>query len=201
MNMKTKSILGAAVALTSLTMSFAANAVVALPLANSDYEATLYNNGNSFILNSEYYPLTSGQYAGDYAYVYQFSGAPSALSSLSVYLPTGASSYVFDIGANSFTAPGALASTGVNSSDVYWVFSPNATGATLTFVSALPATFGDASAQDGGLWGNGAGSDAYGVVVPNVAPVPEPTTIFSGAVLLLPFGSSVLRQLRKKFQS
>ncbi len=31
--------------------------------------------------------------------------------------------------------------------------------------------------------------------------VPEPTTMISGALLLLPFGSSALRQLRKKLQA
>jgi hypothetical protein len=31
--------------------------------------------------------------------------------------------------------------------------------------------------------------------------VPEPTTIISGALLLLPFGSSAVRQLRKKLQA
>jgi hypothetical protein len=36
---------------------------------------------------------------------------------------------------------------------------------------------------------------------PSLAPVPEPTTIISGAMLLLPFGSSAFRQLRKKFQA
>jgi hypothetical protein len=40
-----------------------------------------------------------------------------------------------------------------------------------------------------------------GDVTGSLAPVPEPTTILSGALLLLPFGSSALRQLRKKFQS
>jgi hypothetical protein len=34
-----------------------------------------------------------------------------------------------------------------------------------------------------------------------VTPVPEPTTIISGALLLLPFGSSAFRQLRKKLQA
>jgi hypothetical protein len=33
-----------------------------------------------------------------------------------------------------------------------------------------------------------------------LAPVPEPTTIFAGALMLLPFGSSAVRQLRKKMQ-
>ena len=30
-----------------------------------------------------------------------------------------------------------------------------------------------------------------------VAPVPEPTTMIAGALLLLPFGASTLRMLRK----
>jgi hypothetical protein len=33
---------------------------------------------------------------------------------------------------------------------------------------------------------------------PNIQPVPEPTTLISGALLLLPFGASTLRILRKK---
>ena len=35
----------------------------------------------------------------------------------------------------------------------------------------------------------------------SIGAVPEPTTMISGALLLLPFGSSALRQLRKKFQA
>jgi hypothetical protein len=31
--------------------------------------------------------------------------------------------------------------------------------------------------------------------------VPEPTTMISGALMLLPFGSSAFRQLRKKLQA
>ena len=34
-------------------------------------------------------------------------------------------------------------------------------------------------------------------VVNGVAPVPEPTTVAAGALLLLPFGVSTLRKLRK----
>ena len=34
-----------------------------------------------------------------------------------------------------------------------------------------------------------------------VGVVPEPTTLISGAMLLLPFGSRAVRQLRKKFQA
>jgi hypothetical protein len=51
---------------------------------------------------------------------------------------------------------------------------------------------------------NGASNKPYlanydgGTVTLDLAPVPEPTTIIAGALLLLPFGVSVLRVLRKK---
>jgi hypothetical protein len=38
-------------------------------------------------------------------------------------------------------------------------------------------------------------------IEPAVAAVPEPTTLISGALLLLPFGSSAVRQLRQKLQA
>jgi hypothetical protein len=39
------------------------------------------------------------------------------------------------------------------------------------------------------------------IIISDVSPVPEPTTLISGALLLLPFGSSAVRQLRKKLQA
>ncbi len=63
------------------------------------------------------------------------------------------------------------------------------------------------------LWGNNAGNNGYetatlysGGVLEDVtggasislAPVPEPTTMIAGALLLLPFGASTLRILRKR---
>jgi choice-of-anchor C domain-containing protein len=38
---------------------------------------------------------------------------------------------------------------------------------------------------------------AWGAVIDNVSLVPEPTTLIAGALLLLPFGASTLRRLRK----
>jgi hypothetical protein len=38
-------------------------------------------------------------------------------------------------------------------------------------------------------------------VILTSAAVPEPATLISGAMLLLPFGSRAVRQLRKKFQT
>jgi hypothetical protein len=41
-------------------------------------------------------------------------------------------------------------------------------------------------------------SVSLGVNQPAVAPVPEPTTVLAGALMLLPFGASALRGLRRK---
>jgi len=43
-------------------------------------------------------------------------------------------------------------------------------------------------------------SDSYGALIDNVSveAVPEPTTVIAGALLLLPFGASVLRSYRNK---
>jgi hypothetical protein len=54
-----------------------------------------------------------------------------------------------------------------------------------------------------GNWDNGdniipASANIDSITVPGVAPVPEPTTMIAGALLLLPFGASTLRILRKK---
>jgi hypothetical protein len=188
---KTKSILVSAVMLAGLTVNLTANAAL-LPL--TDYNATLVNGANSFTLTSYYYTLTSGPYSGDYAYVYQFSGAPDALSALSVYFSTAGTYVAGSLSASGLTAPGALSATGANSSDVYWQFSPNTTGATLTFASTLPAILGDASAQDGGLWGNGTGGTAYGVVIP------DPPTVPDGSLTMTLLGGTLvgLGALRRK---
>jgi hypothetical protein len=66
--------------------------------------------------------------------------------------------------------------------------------ATMTFQSYLPPTYGDADANDANLPSPWA-SAPYGQQV--AVPVPEPTTMIAGAMLLLPFGASTLRSLRK----
>ena len=59
----------------------------------------------------------------------------------------------------------------------------------------------DSSVLDGRLFGGDSHdeqtvSGAY--IVAPVTPVPEPTTLIAGALLLLPFGASTLRILRKR---
>jgi hypothetical protein len=46
--------------------------------------------------------------------------------------------------------------------------------------------------------GNDRNFDINSITVDSVAPVPEPTTMIAGALLLLPFGASALRSLRKR---
>jgi hypothetical protein len=41
------------------------------------------------------------------------------------------------------------------------------------------------------------GQDSYSFTLA-AAPVPEPTTLISGAMLLMPFGASALRIMRKR---
>jgi hypothetical protein len=66
--------------------------------------------------------------------------------------------------------------------------------------------FGDMTVDWAGVeignWDNGdsiipASANIDSITVPGVAPVPEPTTMIAGALLLLPFGASTLRILRK----
>jgi len=45
------------------------------------------------------------------------------------------------------------------------------------------------------------GSDIFQMEVTTVTPVPEPATVITGALVLLPFGLSTVRQLRKKLQA
>jgi hypothetical protein len=46
-----------------------------------------------------------------------------------------------------------------------------------------------------GPWGDNPGSTGTPITVPTA--VPEASTVFSGAMLLLPFGLSAMRSLRK----
>jgi len=68
--------------------------------------------------------------------------------------------------------------------------------ATLTFTSTLAPGYDSGSAIDDGPgpWGP-AGKPA--LFVPSPVVVPEPTTLIAGALLVLPFGASTLRGLRK----
>lgn len=78
--------------------------------------------------------------------------------------------------------------------NISWFFpggiTPGFESIVVGFTSAFGPTFGTGLATDGGNgpWGPGG-------LVP--LPVPEPTTVLAGALLLLPFGASTIRFLRK----
>jgi hypothetical protein len=63
-------------------------------------------------------------------------------------------------------------------------------------------TFQTISVLEADQWylsgGMNGGSIPFGVAVASDVPVPEPTTVIAGALLLLPFGASTIRILRKK---
>ena len=88
---------------------------------------------------------------------------------------------------------------------------------TAPFLDTFGLAFSGIGAQLGtevNLWGTSAGIDGYtfygytagggynptvvGGAAISLAPVPEPTTMIAGALLLLPFGASTLRMLRRR---
>lgn len=74
----------------------------------------------------------------------------------------------------------------------YAALSPS--GISWSVNNGLPSTAPNENAANNA---NGSGSVTYGDWVPQVTAVPEPATVVSGALLLLPFGVSVTRIIRK----
>jgi hypothetical protein len=94
--------------------------------------------------------------------------------------------------------------SGATASSAYW-------GDTLSQLDSTAyngTTFGAMTVYETmveiGMWDNGgatipASANIQSITLfPAVAPVPEPTTMIAGALLLLPFGASTLRILRKR---
>jgi hypothetical protein len=151
-------------------------------LANLNGNASLVNGAQNFTVASTATLESTGTYSGDYQYQYVFSGAPSALSSLSVYFNTTPANPVGITGSND--------GSNLSSGAVNWLFSPGVTGATLDFYTPIAPTLGDISAQDGGLWGNGSGGEAFGVVVPNIPDGGLTVALLGGAL----FGLQMFRR-------
>ena len=97
-----------------------------------------------------------------------------------------------------YTLTGAITDSGTSLGNVSWVWSPyTATEQFVGFTSLYGPTDGAGSLNDDttGPWGDNPGSSGTPIIVPTA--VPEASTIFSGAMLLLPFGISAMRSLRK----
>jgi len=88
----------------------------------------------------------------------------------------------------------------ITGNNVTWTFlgaagvTPGFESVVVAFASPLPPTLGTGSAIDDG---RGPWSAQFPGSALVAVPVPEPTTIVAGALLLLPFGASTLRVLRK----
>lgn len=99
--------------------------------------------------------------------------------------------------ANVIATAGGLLSFVNPGSSVVWFFTPVAPGASggiLSFTSLFGPTWANAGANDSNPPAPWSTLIAGGS--PVVAPVPEPTTVIAGALLLLPFGLSTIRFMR-----
>jgi len=119
----------------------------------------------------------------------------TALAGVALAAPTTADIFVTGTGISGSPTVGTL-----NIANVNWSISGGVLAglesAVVAFSSPLPFIWGTGSAIDGV---NGPWSATYpGATLVPVPAVPEPTTMIAGALLLLPFGASTLRILRKR---
>lgn len=134
-----------------------------------------------------------------YTYSYTFSVGDWNGTTFTPTTGNPASSFVIDTpfanagSLNTFTSTGATAVFTPNN-NVTWFYVGGAVNSdTVTFQTLLNPGLGGGSAVDGSpsvSWFAPAGALV-------ATPVPEPTTIAAGALLLLPFGIGALRSLRK----
>jgi hypothetical protein len=164
-------------------------------------ENTLLNNGQA----TPYLTITVANGAGgldklyfEPAYQTPSSGNPSLPNQGAVVLATWQTWNALAGGwhdDNGFAGAG----TGVSSLAAYEALYPSATIADNSFI------VGDGGISITAGWNGAVNQDYVNDVTINgttydfePAPVPEPTTMVAGALLLLPFGASTLRMLRKK---
>jgi hypothetical protein len=124
-----------------------------------------------------------------YTYDYQISTSPGAdLTSFTIGdFPTA-------IGATAITLVGGANQSGVLSDSVFWDWNPatdgGLTSAEVAYTSTVAPGLSNFSLNDDVIdWSS---------PPPIPAPVPEPSTVAAGCLLLLPFGIGTLRALRKE---
>jgi choice-of-anchor C domain-containing protein len=117
----------------------------------------------------------TGVTAGDwYNLTFDMSGNPDgspAIKTLVVTFGSTTMEFTFD-------------TTGISHANMGWL--PQS-GSFQASGSSTVLSFRDASVE----------GTSFGAAIDNVSLVPEPTTLIAGALLLLPFGASTLRRLRK----
>jgi hypothetical protein len=104
------------------------------------------------------------------------------------------------ISGSPYTLTGSITDSGTSLGNVSWVWDPYTPSEQfLGFTSLYGPGYGAGSLNDdsSGPWGDNPGATGTPIEVPT-APVPEASTLLSGAMLLLPFGLSAMRSLRKE---
>jgi type VI secretion system secreted protein VgrG len=135
--------------------------------------------------------------------VYFFSSSAQLTGQLVL---SGSGNYIFLIGSTLTTASGSsiVLANGAQAGNVFWQVGSSATIGTDTsldgsILAETSITLGTGADLDGrALALNGAVTLDDNTIDPPLAAVPEPSTLFAGALMLLPFGAGGLWTLRKK---
>ena len=171
--------------------------------ANATASSHGWDQGSSGLVGQQYFQTFCIQTEVDFypGRSYTATGADSiALGTAWLYsqfASGGLSGYNYSYGSTRITTAGEL-------QQAIWFFQGQSGGVQNSFALAAEGAVGglvDALADSNGAYGV-AGfdlSDANGVAAQDqlYIAVPEPTTIIAGALLLLPFGASTLRVLRR----
>ena len=137
--------------------------------------------------------------------VYFFSSSAELTGALTL---SGNGEFVFQIGSTLTTASGSSVSliNGAQAGNVYWQVGSSATlGTTTAFIGSILADQSITLKTGASLLGRALALNAAVTLDDNVitvptavTAVPEPGTMISGLLLLLPFGASTLRILRRR---
>jgi len=170
--------------LTSLTAIVGATAIA--PFTSS--------SGLDGSLTSTVYSGGNGSTQGGYTFVYALSQLLAASDAVDGLSLGGFAGTTFTV---AYIATGTVSAAG----SIYSV-NPTSGAITITLGNYLKPgnTLDDIVVYDSAssYAGNSAGVlDNVGVATADLAPIPEPTTVMAGALMLLPFGIGAIRSLRK----
>ena len=170
-------------------------------------------SGNSIAINagnnqSQTINITSGLLDGNGTYIFNVASL-NLQNGGSLYINgNGLNDVVFNINSSVHFAGNIFLEGGLTTSDVLFNILGNSTLQTAANHATLNGTFLDMNGIinvnsviiNGGLYGGGGGNmqivSGSTVFTPVFTPVPEPTTVLAGLLLLLPLGISSLRILR-----
>jgi hypothetical protein len=150
---------------------------------------------SSALGNGTFYNIGAG-YFGNPQAVLSDQVASSGVENILITLPSAVTAFALNYGYGTFY--GSAVTFTLGNGDTFTQASTGSAYSTVDFAGATdtsPFTTILVTSPDYVL-------NINNLVTANIGtPVPEPTTLISGALLLLPFGSSAVRQVRKKFQA